>query len=191
MKKFLSTIVLFCFAFCGFAQEHLSFKGIPIEGSTTAFCQKLKSKGFEIIEQNDQLALLSGDFTGRNVTVVVVSTNDGKNVYSVGVSFDSSDNWKTLVSSYEHYKTLYTEKYGEPSITKEYNPAFSDSNIVLMSELKQGTVDYRSIWETAGGKIMISIRKSTNKVGYYGEVMIFYLDNQSAETQRKQDLDEI
>ena len=28
------------------AQEHLSFKGIPIEGSMTAFCQKLKAKGF-------------------------------------------------------------------------------------------------------------------------------------------------
>lgn len=191
MKKFLSTIVLFCFALCGFAQEHLSFKGIPIEGSTTAFCQKLKAKGFEVIHQNDQVALFSGDFTGRNVTVVVISTNDGKNVNSIGVSFDSSDDWNTLVSTYEYYKTLYTEKYGEPSITKEYNPAYSNSNIVLMSELKQGTVDYHSIWETAGGKIMISIGKSTNKVGYYGEVMIIYLDNQSAETQRKQDLDEI
>lgn len=38
---------------------------------------------------------------------------------------------------------------------------------------------------------MISIVNSTNKVGYHGEVMIIYLDNQSVETQRKQDLDEI
>lgn len=27
-------------------QEHLSFKGVPIEGSITSFCQKLKAKGF-------------------------------------------------------------------------------------------------------------------------------------------------
>ena len=48
MKKHLLTLVLFLcsFAICGFAQEHLSFKGIPIEGSMTAFCQKLKAKGF-------------------------------------------------------------------------------------------------------------------------------------------------
>ena len=34
------------------AQEHLSFKDIPIEESMTEFCQKLKAKGFTSIEQD-------------------------------------------------------------------------------------------------------------------------------------------
>ena len=46
MKK-IFTILAMLFAVINImAQEHLSFKGIPIEGSITTFCQKLKTKGF-------------------------------------------------------------------------------------------------------------------------------------------------
>lgn len=42
------------------AQEHLSFKGIPIEGSMTEFCQKLKTKGFTSIGQETISLCLQG-----------------------------------------------------------------------------------------------------------------------------------
>ena len=45
MRKFLIAITLLFVAVINtMAQEHLSFKGIPIEGSMTEFCQKLKTK---------------------------------------------------------------------------------------------------------------------------------------------------
>ena len=47
------------------AQEHLSFKGIPIEGSMTAFCQKLKAKGFTQMGRDNNVTMFTGDFTGR------------------------------------------------------------------------------------------------------------------------------
>jgi hypothetical protein len=56
--------------------EHLTFKGIPIEGSMTEFCQKLKSKGFTSIGSENNLALFMGDFTGRNATIGVTATDD-------------------------------------------------------------------------------------------------------------------
>lgn len=37
------------------AQEHLSFKGIPIEGCMTVFCQKLKANGFTSIGHDGNL----------------------------------------------------------------------------------------------------------------------------------------
>ena len=46
MKKILITLTVLFAVIDIMAQEHLSFKGIPIEGSMTEFCQKLKSKGF-------------------------------------------------------------------------------------------------------------------------------------------------
>ena len=189
MKQFLISLILSCFAFYGFAQEHLSFKGIPIEGSMTAFCKKLKAKGFTQIERSKNITLFTGDFTGRKATVGVGASDDGKNVFSVVVFFEESKEWNTLVNTYDYYKDLYTRKYGEPSVCKESNPSESDSNTSLMAEVYQGTVVYGSVWEVSGGDIQLSIEKSSGV--YEGMVMIRYRDSQNLEAKIKKDLDDI
>lgn len=189
MKKLIFALVLACFTLCGFAQEHLSFKGIPIEGSMTTFCQKLKAKGFTQIDRDKNVTLFSGDFTGRKATVGVVASDDGKNVFSVIVFFEPSGEWNDLVSTYDYYKGLYTRKYGESSASKENNPALSDSNTALMAEVDQGTVVYVSVWEVAGGDIQLSIEKSTGI--YKGMVVIRYRDSQNVESKIQSDLDDI
>ena len=142
MKKILITLTVLFAVIDIMAQEHLSFKGIPIEGSMTEFCQKLKSKGFTSIGRENNITLFSGDFTGRQATVGVTATDDGKNVFAVVVLFDPSGEWNTLVNTYDYYKDLYTRKYGKPTISKENNPAHLDSNTALMAEVHQGTVVY-------------------------------------------------
>ena len=171
------------------AQEHLSFKGIPIEGSMTAFCQKLKAKGFTSIGSENNLTLFTGDFTGRNATVGVTATDDGIDVFAVVVLFDPSGEWNALVNTYDYYKDLYTRKYGKPSISKEKNPALSDSNTALMAEVHQGTVVYGSAWEVTGGDIQLSIEKSSGV--YKGMVMIRYRDSQNVEAKIQNDLNDI
>ena len=171
------------------AQEHLSFKGIPIEGSMTAFCQKLKAKGFTSIGSENNLTLFTGDFTGRNATVGVTATDDGKDVFAVVVLFDQSGEWNALINTYDYYKDLYTRKYGKPSISKEKNPALSDSNTALMAEVHQGTVVYGSAWEVTGGDIQLSIEKSSGV--YKGMVMIRYRDSQNVEAKIQNDLNDI
>ena len=119
MRKFLITFTVLFAVINIMAQEHLSFKGIPIEGSMTAFCQKLKVKGFTSVGSDNNLTLFTGDFTGRNATVGVTATDDGKNVFAVVVLFDSSGEWKNLVNTYNYYKELYTRKYAKPTNSKE------------------------------------------------------------------------
>lgn len=189
MKRITLTLVVFVAAICAVAQEHLSFKGIPIEGSLTAFCQKLKGEGFTAIGSDNNTTIFTGDFTGRNATVGVIATDDGKNVFSVVVLFDSSKEWNNLVSTYDYYKDLYTRKYGEPAFSKESNPASSDSNIALMMEVNEGRVVYCSTWDVVGGEIDLSIKKSTGI--YEGMVVIRYRDSQNLENKIKNDLDEI
>lgn len=60
MKKILITLTVLFAVIDIMAQEHLSFKGIPIEGSMTEFCQKLKSKGFTSIGRENNITLFSG-----------------------------------------------------------------------------------------------------------------------------------
>jgi len=172
-----------------YAQEHLSFKGIPIEGTMTSFCQKLKSKGFTSMGSQNNIRIFSGDFTGREATVGVISTDNGQDVFGVVVLLPASEEWNTLVNTYDYYKDLYTRKYGESSISKEKNPAHSDSNTALMHEVYQGTVVYVSAWEVAGGSIELAIEK-TNGI-YEGQVIIRYRDSQNSEAKLKQDLDDI
>ena len=190
MKKLLITLALFFAAFNIMAQEHLTFKGIPIEGSMTEFCQKLRTKGFTSIANLDNISVFTGDFTGQKATVSVMATDNGKNVLGVAVLFDTSKEWKTLVNTYDYYKDLYTRKYGSPAISKENNPAFSDSNSSLMYELSQGTVVYGSAWEIKGGDIRVSIEKSSESYRG-GYVTILYRDSQNVENKIKSDLEDI
>lgn len=189
MKKVIITLTMLLATINLMAQEHLSFKGIQIEGSITEFCQKLRAKGFTSIGSEDNVKFFSGDFTGRNATIGVAATDDGKNVFGVVVLFDPSGEWNTLVNTYDYYKELYTRKYGEPAISKEKNPARSDSNTALMAEVYDGTVIYASAWEVSGGDIELSIEKST---GFYeGVVKILYRDSQNAEAKIQNDLEDI
>lgn len=189
MKQFLISLILSCFAVCGFAQEHLTFKGIPITGSMTSFCQKLKAKGFVQATNKPDRSFFKGTFTGKKVTVGVGATGNGRNVHSVVVLFDGSDDWKTLTSTYDYYKSLYTEKYGEPEVYTENNPATSDFNISKMAALQEGHVTWSSIFEVPGGTISLSIEKDS--AAYKGVVTIFYLDEQGMEVDRQSELDEI
>lgn len=190
MKKIFVTLTLLFAVINVMAQEHLSFKGIPIEGSMTEFCQRLKAKGFVSIGRENNLSLFSGDFTGRKATVGVTATDDGKNVFAVIVLFDSSGEWNALVNTYDYYKDLYIRKYGNPIFSKENNPAHSDSNIALMAEVHQGRVVYGSVWEVTGGDIQLSIEKASGSI-YEGLVMIRYRDSQNVEAKIQNDLGDI
>lgn len=189
MKRILLTLALSLIMVGAYAQEHLSFKGIPIEGTMSSFCQKLKSKGFTAIGSQNNIRGFTGDFTGREATVGVISTDNGQDVFGVVVLLPESGEWNTLVNTYDYYKDLYTRKYGKPSISKEKNPSSSDSNISLMYEVQQGTVVYASVWEVAGGSIELAIEKADGI--YEGQVVIRYRDSQNAEAKLQQDLDDI
>lgn len=188
MKKIIFTLTLFLIAMNLMAQEHLSFKGIPIEGSIIEFCKKLEAKGLTSMGTEDNITMFTGDFTGREATIAVAATDDGKKVFSVVVFFDSSDEWSTLVNTYDYYKDLYIRKYGKPTRSKEKNPSYGDSNISLMYELWQGKVVWASAWNVTGGDIELSIEKSG--IGE-GMVMIRYRDDQNVEAKIQKDLEDI
>ena len=189
MKRIIFTLSMLVVAIGLMAQEHLSFKGIPIEGSMTEFCKKLEAKGFTSLGAENNIEMFTGDFTGREASVAVASTDDGNDVFSVIVFFEPSDEWNSLVSTYNYYKDLYIRKYGKPAKSKERNPAFDDSNTILMGELYQGTVVWVSTWKATGGDIELSIEKGDAMLS--GMVMIRYRDAQNVEAKIQKDLEDI
>ena len=99
MKKLAVTIVATLFAISAMAQDYLTFKGIPIKGSLKTFCQKLREKGLTQVHLDNNTAFFSGDFTGRDANIGVVSDDDGQNVFCVMVFFESSGEWSELTST--------------------------------------------------------------------------------------------
>lgn len=79
MKKVALILTVLFATFQLAAQDHLSFKGIPITGSMTEFCEKLQAKGFIPMGSENNISLFSGDFTGKESTVAVSATDDGNN----------------------------------------------------------------------------------------------------------------
>ena len=191
MKKALFLLYFLVLSLSVSAQEHLSFKNIPIEGSATAFCQKLKSKGFKQTGHDKNVLIFRGDFTGQDVNVAVDTSGNGQNILSIEVTFDTSEEWNTLHNTYNHYKDLYTTKYGEPVACNEEVPVDSNSNtnIHTMQNLLQGLISYSSVWEAPGGSISMSIEKSPET--YKGMIVIRYRDTQNIEAKRKSDLEDI
>lgn len=69
MKKFFSFLILaFVTSAIALAQndsEHMTFKGIPIDGALNEFVAKMKQAGFTYIVTQDGIAVFQGDFAGR------------------------------------------------------------------------------------------------------------------------------
>ncbi len=189
MKRIFLLLVFSLALICGYAQEHLSFKGIPIEGSMSSFCKKLEAKGFTKIGSDGNMTVLDGIFTGKSATVYLIATSDGKDVNSVAVTLPDSDSWKTLVEIYDYYKSLYIEKYGQPSVHKEYNPSGNLSNTLAMNQIDEGKVEYGSLWEAPGGLIVMTIERGSRSLR--GLVMIKYEDSQNNEKERQKIIDDI
>lgn len=120
MKKFIFSLylafIVFAVASAQKTSEHLTFKGVPIDGTLSEYVSKMKQAGFVYIGTEDETAILQGDFAGFKECMVGVSTLKNVNVVSnIGVIFPSCDNWSSLERDYEQLKSMLTQKYGKPS----------------------------------------------------------------------------
>lgn len=67
MKKiilFFATLFMSVISFAQSNSEHLTFKGVPIDGTLSEYVAKMKSAGFKYLGEQDGTAILQGDFAG-------------------------------------------------------------------------------------------------------------------------------
>ncbi len=145
-----------------FAQssDHLSFKGVPIDGTLDEYVSKMKQNGLTHIQTEDGTALLSGDFAGYKDCIVGVSILKEKDlVYKIGVLFPEKDTWSRLSTNYFDLKQMLTEKYGKPTEVVEkfdtYSQPRDDGSKMIQVQLDH--CKYNSFWQTDRGEIQLSI----------------------------------
>ena len=177
MKTFFLTLTFALTTMLTFAQtsEHLSFKGVPIDGTLNEYVSKMKQNDFTHLGTEDGTAILNGDFAGYKDCHVGVSTLKQKDlVHKIAVIFPDRDTWSTLSGNYFDLKEMLTEKYGKPSDVVEKFDTYSkprDDND-KMHQVGMDRCKYYSIWNTDKGEIQLSIDHN-NVISHFVKLAYF------------------
>ncbi len=196
MNKFFFSLFLaltvFATAFAQEESEHLTFKGVPIDGTLNEYVAKMKQADFTYIGTQDGTAILQGDFAGFKGCTIGVSTLKATNkVNTIGVMFPEQDNWASLESNYTYLKSMLTEKYGKPSDCVEtfqgYISRYQTDNDKL-HKVKRDEYTWYTTYNTPKGKILLSIEHQ----GFERcNVFISYFDKINTNAVRKQAIDDL
>lgn len=164
MKKIIISLIIVMTAISSWAQnqspEHLTFKGVPLDGKLNEFVLKMKNNGFTHVNTKDGVAMLKGDFAGYKDCIVGVSTQKQLDLVSkIVVIFPECDTWSSLSSNYFTIKELLSEKYGKPSESSEIFQTSSEpkDDGSKFYEVQFERCKYLTLYETDNGKIELSI----------------------------------
>jgi hypothetical protein len=171
--------------------KHLTFKGVPLDGTLTQYVQKMKQNGFLHTKTDNGVAMLQGDFAGYKDCLVGVSTLKQIDlVHKIGVIFPDRDTWSALSGNYFSLKELLIEKYGKPTENVErfdatYQP---DDDNSKLHEVQFDNCKYYAIWVTDKGKIELSIDHKSVTSCF---VKLVYYDKINSAAIKKQALDDL
>lgn len=194
MKKIIITMILVLTAITTWAQnqmsEHLTFKGVPIDGKLDEYVLKMQKNGFTHVSTKDGLALLKGEFAAYKDCVIGVTTLNQKDLVSkISVVFPECKTWSSLSGNYFSLKEMLTEKYGKPSESIEKFQTYSEpeDDGSKMYEVKMERCKYYSIYYTDKGRIELSISGSIN--GCF--VLLAYYDKINSDIIKAKALDDL
>ena len=95
-------------------REHLTFKGIPIDGTPQEFGRKLEEVGFEYDFKNQgSYWYKGGSFAGYNDCTVIVKAYDNL-VYEIVAILPTKYKWSHLYNDYSTLVSSLKSKYGDP-----------------------------------------------------------------------------
>jgi hypothetical protein len=197
MKKVLTSLFCLLIFATSFAQsksdtnEHMTFKGVPIDGTLNKYVSKMKKSGFTLIGTEDGVAMLKGDFAAYKDCIIGVATLKGKDLVSkITVIFPAKETWSTLASNYFNLKELLTEKYGEPSEIVEKFDTYSepDDDNSKMYAVGMNNCKYHTTFELENGSIQVSIGNDGFSSSF---VILSYYDKVNSEKIRQKAIDDL
>jgi hypothetical protein len=171
-----------------FAQgEHMTFKGIPMQGPLNTFVQKLKGKGYTHVKTTKEGALLSGKFATYDDCQVFVYAEEN-NVFSVAVKFPEEETWNAITNRYYSLKDMLTEKYGTPESIERFSDRDPGSDFLRFHAILNDECTYTSNFKTQNGSILLTMIKVDYRTA---SVVINYIDNIYIEAARKTMMDDL
>ncbi|MBR1564043.1 MAG: hypothetical protein IJ650_01710 [Paludibacteraceae bacterium] len=188
MKRFLSIIAIAMLTVGAFAEGHMTFKGVEINGNIRDFVNQLKAKGLTVVSNDGSTAMLSGTFTGKDVKVAVYSTPISHTVHSVCVIYDGGDQWQIIKNQYTSLKEMLTQKYGEPTTVVEETTNKYATEDHYLHELMMERLTYATSFTTDKGEVLLRMAYM-NLLG--NMVLLCYKDKEGSKINDKELIDEL
>lgn len=142
-----------------FSQEHLKFKGIPINGDLNTFTNALVKAGFKLDDTDQIINTLSGEFVNNKCTIFVVATKKSKVVWRVKVYLPEVENWFSIKVKYLNLKKEFTEKYGIGDSYEFFSKPYDEGDGYEMQALELEKCTYSTYFKTVNGSICLEISK--------------------------------
>lgn len=160
MKKVITLFAAMLLSLSLFSQEHLDFRGIPIDGHIDNFVAKMKTLGYVLDNKEDDAVIMKGKFTNRDADIFILCTPKTKTVYKVFIDFDKEASWSSLKSRYFDYKELYIKKYGATDNSYEFfsKPYYEGDGYELQA-LKLEKCTYATFFKTSKGIVAVELTK--------------------------------
>ena len=183
MKKILFVLALVMSAVTMLAvDEHLKFKGVPIDGTLESVTQNLEMQGFTRGDLLENVQILHGVFAGYNNCEIYVKSINGKDlVHTIAVCFETRHSWKQLFHDYMNIKDLLVQKYGDPDeVIEQFNKSYPDEmKIIHLDECR-----YISIFNLDFGQIILNLTQS-------GFICLMYCDRKNSRLNHQSILDDL
>ena len=158
MKRYLIVFFVLVLAAVANAQEHLTFKGVPLGGDISIFVSKLELKGYYVEEKSYDEILMIGDFAGVDTCEVYLSpTPKSRLVWNVTVKFPQKASWQALKGEYLSLKEAYTQKYGEPESYEFFMSPYEEGDGNEMDAVCKGKCGYASFYTLDKGNVVLGI----------------------------------
>lgn len=157
--------------------QHLTFKGVPIDGTLKEYVEAMKKAGFIYKEKtSDGSAILTGDFAGyKNCSIKVSTLHNCDVVNKIFVQFPDKNTWSSVIGDYEQLKSLLTKKYGKPQKCSErFTNYKGNNNYLIMHSLHAGEYEWHTTFLTELGDVELSIIEGTQYMT--GAVRLTYYD---------------
>ena len=137
-------------------RQYMSFQGISLGKGLEEFVLQMETEGFSLLGYRRDVAVMEGVFAESDCQMLVYATPSIKLVWKVVLLAPQEEAWKFLENDYRRYKSLYSEKYGEPSKSFEFfaEPYKEGQEI---KAVKMGQCFYSSCWEQENGRIIVEI----------------------------------
>ena len=193
MQKHLA-LFFACLVFAGnlFAQQHLSFKGIPIDGTLQECTNAMVNAGFHHQGMQDGISMFSGDFAGyRDCSIAVFTLKNYNLVNQIAVMFPVKDTWPAVQKNYESLKSMLIEKYGYPTDMKEKFTGYigDNDNFFIMEALREDKYEWYSVFPTELGNIVLAIVAG---IEYHtAAVCLSYFDKANSDKARSSAIDDL
>jgi len=194
MKRILISFFLGVISLIASAQTespHMTFKGVPIDGTLKEFTTKMVQKGFTSVGIENGISVLQGDFASYKDCIIGVTSMKQRDLVSkIVVIFPECSTWQALSSNYYTLKVMLTKKYGNPSEETEKFETYSeprDDNSRLHN-VKFDRCKFVTIYETEKGFINLRI---THGDSLDCHVSLVYIDKMNGELINEDAMDDL